>query len=88
VADRARLALNRREFRAPQVRFDFRAGYGEMARLLTLPIVLVPLTLGLLYPYYAYRKRRFFLEHSTFGTTPFAFDASAEPITSCISRRR
>jgi len=59
------------------VRFDFRAGYGEMARLLTLPVVLVPLTLGLLYPYYAYRKRRFFLEHSTFGTTPFAFDASA-----------
>ena len=59
------------------VRFDFRAGYGEMARLLTLPIFLVPLTLGLLYPYYAYRKRRFFLEHSTFGTTPFAFDASA-----------
>jgi len=59
------------------VRFDFRAGYGEMSRLLTLPIVLVPLTLGLLYPYYAYRKRRFFLEHSTFGTTPFAFDASA-----------
>jgi uncharacterized membrane protein YjgN (DUF898 family) len=59
------------------VRFDFRAGYGEMARLLTLPVVLVPLTLGLLYPYYAYRKRRFFLEHSFFGTTPFAFDASA-----------
>jgi len=59
------------------VRFDFRAGYGEMARLLTLPIVLVPLTLGLLYPYYAYRKRRFFLEHSTYGTRPFAFDASA-----------
>jgi len=59
------------------VRFDFRAGYGEMARLLTLPVVLIPLTLGLLYPYYAYRKRRFFLEHSFFGTTPFAFDASA-----------
>ena len=59
------------------VRFDFRAGYGEMARLLTLPIVLVPLTLGLLYPYYAYRKRRFFVEHSSYGTTPFAFDASA-----------
>src|SRR5712691_9552723 len=59
------------------VRFDFRPGYWEMARLLTLPIVLVPLTLGLLYPYYAYRKRRFFLEHSTYGTTPLAFDASA-----------
>jgi len=39
--------------RAPQRGFDFRAGLWEMARLLTLPIVLVPLTLGLLYPYYA-----------------------------------
>ncbi len=58
------------------VRFDFRAGYWEMARLLVLPVVLVPLTLGLLYPYYAYCKRRFFVEHSFYGTTPFAFDAT------------
>jgi len=58
------------------VRFDFRAGYWEMTGLLTLPAFFVPLTLGLLYPYYAYRKRRFFLEHSSYGTTPFAFDAS------------
>jgi len=60
------------------VRFDFRAGYWETARLLTLPAFLVPLTLGLLYPYYAYRKRRFFVEHSAYGTTPFAFEASAK----------
>src|SRR6266568_3055667 len=33
--------------------------------------------LGVLYPYYAYRKKRFFLEHSSFGATPFAFTASA-----------
>jgi uncharacterized membrane protein YjgN (DUF898 family) len=59
------------------VRFDFRAGYQEMGRLLTLPVILIPLTLGLLYPYYAYRKRQFFLEHSSYGTTRFAFDASA-----------
>jgi len=58
------------------VRFDFRAGYWEMARLLVLPVVLVPLTLGLLYPYYAYCKRRFFVGHSSYGTTPFAFDAT------------
>jgi len=58
------------------VRFDFRAGYWEMARLLVLPVLLVPLTLGLLYPYYAYCKRRFFVEHSFYGTTPFAFDAT------------
>ncbi len=59
------------------VRFGFRAGYGETARLLILPVILVPLTLGVLYPYYAYRKKRFFLEHSSFGATPFAFTASA-----------
>jgi uncharacterized membrane protein YjgN (DUF898 family) len=58
------------------VRFDFRAGYWEMVRLLVLPIVLVPLTLGLLYPYYAFCKRRFFLGHSSYGTAPFAFDAT------------
>jgi len=59
------------------VRFGFRAGYREMGQFLILPVVLVPLTLGLLYPYYVYRKKRFFLEHSSFGATPFAFTASA-----------
>jgi uncharacterized membrane protein YjgN (DUF898 family) len=59
------------------VRFGFRAGYGEMGRFLVLPVILVPLSLGLLFPYYVYRKKRFFLEHSRFGRTPFAFTASA-----------
>jgi len=59
------------------VRFDFRAGYREMGQFLILPVVLVPLTLGLLYPYYAYRKRRFFLERAFYGATPFTFTASA-----------
>lgn len=34
------------------------------------------MTLGLIYPYYVYRKKRFFLEHSSYGTTPFAFTAT------------
>ena len=59
------------------VRFGFSAGYREMGQFLILPIVLVPLTLGLLYPYYVYRKKRFFLEHSAYGTTTFAFITSA-----------
>ena len=59
------------------VRFGFGASYGEMGRLLVLPIVLVPLTLGLLYPYYVYLKKRFILEHSAYGATPFVFTASA-----------
>ncbi len=59
------------------VRFGFGASYREMGQFLILPIVLVPLTLGLLYPYYVYRKKRFILEHSAYGATPFAFTASA-----------
>jgi len=59
------------------VRFGFAASYREMGRFLILPIVLVPLTLGVLYPYYVYRKKQFILEHSAYGATSFAFTAAA-----------
>ena len=51
------------------------AGYRETSQFLILPVFLVPITLGLMFPYYAWRKRQFFLEHSAYGTTPFSFDA-------------
>ncbi len=51
------------------------AGYNKTSQFLILPLILVPLSLGLLYPYYVYRKRQFILEHSAYGMTPFAFDA-------------
>lgn len=50
-------------------------GYNQTSQFLILPVVLVPITLGLLYPYYVFRKRQFILEHSAFGSTPFSFDA-------------
>lgn len=50
------------------------AGYNKTSQFLILPVFLVPITLGLLYPYYAFRKRQFILEHSAYGTTPFFFD--------------
>jgi uncharacterized membrane protein YjgN (DUF898 family) len=50
-------------------------GYNKTSQFLILPVFLVPITLGLLYPYYAFRKRQFILEHSAFGVTPFSFDA-------------
>jgi len=58
------------------VRFGFSARYRETGQFLILPVVLVPLTLGLLYPYYACRKRQFFLEHSSYGKTKAVFSAS------------
>jgi uncharacterized membrane protein YjgN (DUF898 family) len=51
------------------------AGYNKTSQFLILPVFLVPITLGLLYPYYAFRKRQFILEHSAYGATPFSFDA-------------
>lgn len=61
----------------PQTGFSRRyiAGYNMTSQFLILPLVLVPITLGLLYPYYAFRKRQFIFEHSAYGTMPFSFDA-------------
>ncbi len=59
------------------VRFGFHATYGETLGFLVLPVFLVPLSLGLLYPYYVFRRRAFFAGHSSYGTTPFAFESSA-----------
>ena len=51
------------------------AGYNKTSQFLILPVFLVPISLVLLLPYYAFRKRQFILEHSAYGTTPFSFDA-------------
>lgn len=65
-------------FPAPAGRFKkYIPGYRETSRFLILPMFLVPLSLGLLYPYYAYRKRQFMLQHSHYGTSTFGFDAKA-----------
>ncbi len=50
------------------------AGYRETSQFMILPVFLVPLSFGLLYPYYVFRKRQFFLAHSAFGQTEFWFD--------------
>lgn len=70
------LSFNARYSAHRNVRFGFQAGYGETSRFLTIPVFLISLTLGLIYPYYVYRKKRFVLEHSSYGTTPFAFTAT------------
>ena len=65
-------------FPEPKGRFKrYTPGYRETSQFLILPTVLVPITLGLLYPYYAFRKRQFMLQHSGYGTAEFDFDAKA-----------
>jgi uncharacterized membrane protein YjgN (DUF898 family) len=58
------------------VRFGFDGRHGEALRLLLLVTFLMPLTLGLIFPYYVFRKKKFFIEHSSYGKTPFAFSAT------------
>lgn len=70
-------SFNARNSAHRNVRFGFQAAYRETSSFLVIPVFLVPLTLGLIYPYYVYRKKKFFLEHSTYGTAPFAFGATA-----------
>jgi uncharacterized membrane protein YjgN (DUF898 family) len=57
------------------IRFTFNASYGEAAKVFIGLTVLLPLTLGLIYPYYIYATNRFLVEHSGYGTTKFKFDA-------------
>ena len=61
------------------VRFHFGVGqrhlWREVVRLALLRLVAVPLSLGLLHPYSAWRSRRFLIGQRRYGTTPFVFTA-------------
>jgi uncharacterized membrane protein YjgN (DUF898 family) len=53
-----------------------RSLWREMLFLTALGAIQIP-TLGLLWPYFAWRWRRFQIRHRRFGTTPFTFTATA-----------
>ena len=57
------------------IRFRFRENYEESYLVFAGLVVLTPLTLGFLLPYTTYRQKKFFVENSAYGTTPFTFDA-------------
>ncbi|MBS0614453.1 MAG: DUF898 domain-containing protein, partial [Proteobacteria bacterium] len=57
------------------VRFGFDGGYGEAARIYLGIGMLVPLSLGLIIPYFEYLKQSFFIRNSRYGNTPFRFEA-------------
>ena len=53
-----------------------RSLWRELMRLLALGVLTVP-SLGLLWPYFSWRWRRFQIRHRRFGATPFTFHATA-----------
>jgi uncharacterized membrane protein YjgN (DUF898 family) len=62
------------------LRFQFNGGYwGALKAFLFWPL-LVPLTLGLAWPWVAQRQKAFVIDHHHFGTTPFRFNGTGEGI--------
>lgn len=57
------------------IRFGFDGTYGRAARVYLGLAALLPLTLGLLFPYVIFARQRFLIERSRFGQTNFEFGA-------------
>lgn len=57
------------------IRFGFTGTYAQAAWVFLGMILLVPLTLGLIIPYWIYARHRFVIGQTTFGSAQFSFDA-------------
>jgi len=60
------------------IRFSFRPEYRKAYEVYAGLSLLSLLTLGILTPYAIYRQKKFTVEHSSYGTTPFTFTAGAK----------
>jgi uncharacterized membrane protein YjgN (DUF898 family) len=58
------------------IRFDFKATYRNALGVYVGFAILTSLTLGLLYPYYEFRKKQFVIENAGFGRTAMNFIAT------------
>jgi len=56
------------------IRFHFERDYGESYKVFLGIGLLIPLTLGFIFPYYHYRQVKFVADKSGFGTSRFSFD--------------
>lgn len=69
--------FNSRNSSHRNIRFGFRPDYRQAYLVFAGLPLLTPFTLGLLAPYMLYRQKRFMVENSCYGATPFSFDATA-----------
>ena len=70
------LQFNARNSTHRNVRFGFSGSKMDIFGLLLIGGLLIPLTLGLAYPYYISRKRRLFVDNSSYGDQRFSFSAT------------
>ncbi len=59
------------------IRFHFSAKYKEAVWVFIGLPVLVAITLGLMYPYFVRARKKFVIEHSSYGTSQFSMSATA-----------
>lgn len=69
------MAFRARNSAYRNIRFSFERAYGEAIRVFVVNAILIPLTLGLAYPYYLYAMNRFLVNNSGYGESPFRFHA-------------
>jgi uncharacterized membrane protein YjgN (DUF898 family) len=70
------LLFNARNSLHRNVRFGFHGGKMQIFGVLLIAVLLVPVTLGIGYPWYLAMKRRLFVENSSYGAQRFAFSAT------------
>jgi len=70
------LQFNARNSTHRNVRFGFRGTRMDLFGLLLIGGLLVPVTLGMAYPFYLSMKRRIFVEKSSYGDRQFSFAAT------------
>ena len=71
------LAFNARYSSYRNLRFHFDGRYGEAFRFYILWTIFAVFTLGLVYPYAIYLRKRFMVERSRYGETAFEFGGGA-----------
>ncbi len=57
------------------IRFNFTGRYWDAMKAFMLWPILIPFTLGLIWPYVQYKQKRMLVEHSSFGAGQFEFSA-------------
>ncbi len=72
------LKFNARNSVFRNVRFNFDAKAKDAAIVFLLWPILIPLTLGLIMPYIWYKQSKFFVNHSSYGTSSFEFSAGVK----------
>lgn len=72
------LLFNARNTAWRGLKFNFTGTYGGAAPVFLLWPLLVPFTLGLLFPFIARRQKAFVVDHHAFGTSPFSFGGRTE----------